>query len=124
MAFVIFFACRSWNSPDYDWSVAHRLRYAASTVIAAPLIAMAFASHDESITSERNFFGVLQVLKDERGRRLIHGSTIHGMQLNGPLDAEPTTYYGNKVVLDWCYWQTKGRIEISISVWSALGVAF
>ena len=96
MAFVIFFACRSWNSPDYDWSVAHRLRYAALTVIAAPLIAMAFASHDELIASERNFFGVLQVLKDERGMRLIHGSTIHGMQLNGPLDAEPTTYYGKQ----------------------------
>jgi spermidine synthase len=96
MAFVIFFACRSWNRPDYDWSIAHRLRYAALSVIAAPLIAMAFASHDVSIASERNFFGVLQVLKDERGLRLIHGNTVHGMQLTGAKSSEPTTYYGEQ----------------------------
>lgn len=96
MAFLIFFACRSWTQPDYDWSIAHRLRYAALSVVAAPLIAMSFASHDESIASERNFFGVLQVLKDDRGLRLIHGSTIHGMQLTGPNRYEPTTYYGTK----------------------------
>ena len=96
MAFIIFFASRSWSRPDYDWSVAHRLRFAALTVIAAPLIAVAFASHDESIASERNFFGVLQVLKDDRGLRLIHGSTIHGMQFTGPNHSEPTTYYGKE----------------------------
>ena len=33
------------------------------------------------IASERNFFGVLQVLRDEQGVRLVHGNTIHGMQL-------------------------------------------
>jgi len=59
LAFVIFFACRSWNRPDYDCSIAHRLKYATLTVIGAPLLAMSFASHDESIASERNFFGVL-----------------------------------------------------------------
>ena len=94
LAFIIFFACRSWSHPDYDWSIAHRLKYATLTVIAAPLLAMSFASHDESIASARNFFGVLQVLKDERGLRLVHGSTIHGMQLSGSRNTEPTTYYG------------------------------
>ncbi len=96
MAFVIFFACRSWSRPEYDWSIAHRLRYAALSVIAAPLIAMAFASHDESIASERNFFGVLKVLKDDSGLQLIHGSTIHGMQLTGSKSSVPTTYYGEQ----------------------------
>ena len=96
MAFVIFFACRSWSHPDYDWSIAHRLRYAALSVITAPLIAMAFASHDESIASERNFFGVLKVVKDDGGLQLIHGSTIHGMQLTGPNRSVPTTYYGEQ----------------------------
>jgi len=96
MAFVIFFACRSWSRPDYDWSIAHRLRYAALSVITAPLIAMAFASHDESIASERNFFGVLKVVKDDGGLQLIHGSTIHGMQLTGPNRSVPTTYYGEQ----------------------------
>ena len=90
MAFVIFFACRSWSRPDYDWSIAHRLRYAALSVIAAPLIAMAFASHDESIAPERNFFGVLKVLKDDSCLQLIHGSTIHGTQLTGSKSSVPT----------------------------------
>lgn len=96
MAFVIFFAYRNWSRPDYDWSIAHRLRYAAISVIAAPLIAMAFAPHDELIASERNFFGVLKVVKDDSGLKLIHGSTIHGMQLTGPRSSVPTTYYGEQ----------------------------
>jgi hypothetical protein len=62
----------------------------------APLIAMAVAPQDETIASERNFFGVLQVIRDSRGLRLIHGSTIHGMQLSGDRSNEPTTYYGRQ----------------------------
>ena len=96
MAFMMFFACRSWTRPEYDWAAAHRLKYAACVVIIAPFIAMAFASHDETIASERNFFGVLQVLRDDRGLRLIHGSTIHGMQLTGVGRTQPTTYYGTQ----------------------------
>ena len=94
MAFLTFFACRSWKHPDYDWSVASRLKYPAMLLIASPMIAMSLASEGQSIASERNFFGVLQVLKDENGMRLIHGSTIHGMQLSNERSSEPTTYYG------------------------------
>ena len=96
MAFVIFFACRSWSRPDNGWSIAHRLRYPAFCVVAARLIAVTFASHDESITSNRNFFGVLKVLKDDSGLQLIHGSTIYEMQITSPKSSLPTTYYGEQ----------------------------
>lgn len=95
-AFLMFFACRGWRAAEYDWSAAYRLRYPAILLMVAPLVAMAVAPQDETIASERNFFGVLQVIRDGRGLRLVHGSTIHGMQLNGELRSEPTTYYGRQ----------------------------
>jgi hypothetical protein len=94
LAFVMFFASRRWSGVEYDWSAAYRLRYAAMALLTAPLLAIAVAPQDETVASERNFFGVLQVLRDQQGVRLVHGSTIHGMQLTGPQSAEPTTYYG------------------------------
>ncbi|MGI9474699.1 MAG: spermidine synthase [Rubripirellula sp.] len=95
-AFTMFFASRDWNRAAYDWTSAYRLRYATMGLMVAPLFAMAFAPQDETIASERNFFGVLQVLRDHRGLRLVHGSTIHGMQLDGERRNEPTTYYGRE----------------------------
>jgi hypothetical protein len=46
--------------------------------------------------SERTFFGVQQVLGDEGGRfhRLMHGTTLHGIQSTDPnLKTEPLSYY-------------------------------
>lgn len=94
LTFVLFFACRGWGIADYDWSAAYRLRFGAIGLAVAPLAAMALAPKDQTIASERNFFGVLQVLQDDQNVRLVHGSTIHGMQRRGEDHAEPTTYYG------------------------------
>jgi hypothetical protein len=41
----------------------------------------------------RNFFGVKSVLHDAQGWWLRHGSTLHGMQYEGPRHPEPTLYY-------------------------------
>lgn len=90
---LTFFACRGWKQTSYDWSAAYRLRYAAVALLVAPLLAIAFAKSDEVIASERNFFGVLQVLRDEQSVRLVHGTTIHGLQLIGGRASEPTCYY-------------------------------
>jgi hypothetical protein len=94
LTFMMFFACRGWKQTQYDWFAAYRLRFGAIVLLVAPMLAMHFAPQDETIASERNFFGVLQVLRDDRGVRLVHGSTIHGMQLLGDRSSEPTTYYG------------------------------
>lgn len=96
LTFVMFFACRSWNQTQYDWSAAYRLRFAAAIMVIVPPLAITLAPQDETVASERNFFGVLQVLRDDDGLRLVHGRTIHGMQLRGERNREPTTYYGRE----------------------------
>ncbi|QDT02652.1 spermidine synthase [Rubripirellula lacrimiformis] len=96
LSFLLFFACRGWSRTDYDWSVAYRLRFGAVALMALPMISMAMAPGDETITSKRNFFGTLEVLRDDVGIRLVHGSTIHGMQRSGEGAHEPTTYYGRQ----------------------------
>ena len=96
LSFVMYFAGRDWFAATYDWSAAYRLRFAALLLVVVPMLTMAMAPQDETIASRRNFFGVLQVLRDDAGVRLVHGSTIHGMQRNGSGAGEPTTYYGRK----------------------------
>jgi spermidine synthase len=96
MTFLMFFACKGWRQFRYDWSAAYRLRLAAVVLTVAPLLTIAVAPQDEIIASERNFFGVLHVIRDASGTRLVHGSTIHGMQRIAPFAEEPTTYYGRQ----------------------------
>ena len=96
LTLMMFFACQGWKEPKYDWSAAYRLRFGALILLVAPLLAIWAAPQDETIASERNFFGVLQVLRDDQGVRLVHGSTIHGMQLAGDRHNQPTTYYGTE----------------------------
>ncbi|MCG8652191.1 MAG: hypothetical protein MI861_20295, partial [Pirellulales bacterium] len=93
---IVYFACRGWNRPNYDWSAAQRLKVPAMGLMVAPLLTVTLAPRDQTIASERNFFGVLAVLKNDQGLRLVHGSTIHGMQRLGPDADQPTTYYGRQ----------------------------
>ena len=93
LIFVLFVAVRGWKTPDYDWGRVYRLRYFAVALVALPMIGLTINSGDETIASERNFFGMLRVLKDENGLSLVHGSTIHGMQRTGENANQPTTYY-------------------------------
>jgi hypothetical protein len=93
LSFVMLFVCRGWSKTEYDWAAASRLKFSATAMAIIPLIALTLAPQEEVITSERNFFGVLKVERHELGVRLVHGSTIHGMQLSGDRSAQPTTYY-------------------------------
>ena len=93
MIFVLFFAVEGWKRPTYDWGRAYRLRYFAMAIVVMPFLMFLNGSGDKTIASERNFFGMLRVLKDHDGLHLVHGSTIHGMQRLGPHANQPTTYY-------------------------------
>ena len=66
--------------------------------VAAVMIGATIARVDESpvLFSERTFFGIQQVLGDPAGRfhRLMHGTTLHGIQSTDPaLKTEPLSYY-------------------------------
>lgn len=71
-------------------------------VFALSLAALMFASipylnaSTQTLATERNFFGVWRVTTNpnEEFRRLYHGSTVHGVQLNDPArKCEATSYY-------------------------------
>jgi hypothetical protein len=78
------------------------LSFRRPLVFALALASLMFASIPylnaavETIATERNFFGVWRVTTNpnEDFRRLYHGSTVHGVQLNDPArKCEPTSYY-------------------------------
>jgi hypothetical protein len=71
-------------------------------VFALALAALMFASipylnaSTQTLAAERNFFGVWRVTTNpnEQFRRLYHGSTVHGVQMNDPArKCEATSYY-------------------------------
>ena len=71
-----------------------------ATALALLLIAgLDFVDHQGPIMyRSRNFFGMLTIREDgaKRTRRLLHGATLHGLQLRGPTPADwqtPTLYY-------------------------------
>ncbi|MEM9587818.1 MAG: fused MFS/spermidine synthase [Planctomycetota bacterium] len=96
LAFILFFVCQGWRQSTYDWSAAERLRFGAIAVMVLPFVAVAVAPRNETLDSQRNFFGVLKVTRDDHGVRLVHGSTIHGIQRPGDFSGEPTSYYGRE----------------------------
>lgn len=67
---------------------------------------------NETLRTERNFFGVLRVLanRDTDTTLLLHGSTLHGSQYSAPdLRCEPTTYYHRQGPLGAIFEQYKMR---------------
>jgi hypothetical protein len=82
--------------------VSFVLSFHRPLVFALSLAALMFASIPylnasvETIATERNFFGVWRVTSNphEEFRRLYHGSTVHGVQLNDQeRKCEATSYY-------------------------------
>ena len=46
------------------------------------------------VLSTRSFYGVIRVFRQAGSRELVHGRTIHGAQLDPPMQRYPTAYYG------------------------------
>ncbi len=96
IAFVLYFATRTWNSQFYDWRFAGGFRLIAGLL---PVISIGAATQRKipnTIESSRNFFGVLRVEGHDQQTVMVHGQTIHGVQRSVPNQHEPTTYYGRQ----------------------------
>ena len=96
IAFVLYFATRTWNSQFYDWRFAGGFRLIAGLL---PVISIGAATQRKipnTIESSRNFFGVLRVEGHDHQTVMVHGQTIHGVQRSVPNQHEPTTYYGRQ----------------------------
>lgn len=105
------FACSFLRRPVRFGLSFGALLFAASSI---------FGHHMGILHRERNFFGVLIVSRDPNGpyHRLVHGTTLHGMQSLEPQQRrEPLTYYHRTgpighVFTDWVFPQRKRRIGI------------
>jgi hypothetical protein len=51
-------------------------------------------SFPEPYLSSRNFYGAVRVFRQAHATVLVHGRTVHGLQLDAPNDRVGTTYYG------------------------------
>jgi hypothetical protein len=94
LSLVVLFVRNGWTETESDWPAVKRLNFVAVALAVLPLASVLLTSREKTIASERNFFGVLRIKHDDIGTRLVHGNTIHGLQLYGERSSQPTTYYG------------------------------
>ena len=78
----------------FDLRRVRRLRggFAALSLLAAWMLSDAGPAGVQA--SSRNFFGVLRVVRFDDCTGMMHGRTLHGLQIDAPAALQPTTYYG------------------------------
>lgn len=91
-----FLAARSWLAKSCQWRSIQTMAYGVSALIVIASAWTLTTQRADTIAQERNFFGVLRVEQDHRRVQLVHGNTIHGVQLLGDRNTVPTSYYGTQ----------------------------
>jgi SAM-dependent methyltransferase len=71
-------------------------QFAAACVCAALVNAFGVFPGGRTLEARRSFFGVARVRQSGVRRRLVHGTTLHGMQITEPLNPHPLLYYDDK----------------------------
>ncbi|MEM6778391.1 MAG: fused MFS/spermidine synthase [Planctomycetota bacterium] len=93
---VTFLAARSWWTVSCDWKrTPHAVKLAVPVVLLL-IVASLTTEREDTIEQRRNFFGVLRVEQNDRRVKLVHGNTIHGIQIRGDDHATATSYYGTQ----------------------------
>ncbi|MCC9644606.1 fused MFS/spermidine synthase [Rhodopirellula sp. JC740] len=91
---VTFLASRSWLTTQCDWRMSKGIMGLIVGIIGLTAVVTTLTSRKDTIDQRRNFFGVLRVENDADRIQLVHGNTIHGIQLHGELSRTPTSYFG------------------------------
>lgn len=91
-----FLAARSWLTRTCNWRSIQTTACGVSAMILLVSAWTLTTERPDTIAQHRNFFGVLRVEKDHRRVQLVHGNTIHGVQLLGDRSEIPTSYYGTQ----------------------------
>ncbi|TWT89202.1 spermidine synthase [Neorhodopirellula pilleata] len=91
-----FLSARSWLATACDWRSTQTMACGVSVLILVVSGLTLTTRRADTVAQHRNFFGVLRVEKDDRRVQLVHGNTIHGVQLLGDRSATPTSYYGTQ----------------------------
>jgi len=93
---VIWMSARSWTATACRWSDSKTATRIAAAAVCLFLLATLLTERSETIDRRRNFFGVLRVEANPRRVQLVHGNTIHGIQMRGSDRTVPTSYYGRQ----------------------------
>ena len=68
-------------------------RWGLVLVVAVTFLALALDAPDQ-LYAERNFYGTVRVIETPSTHRMLHGTTLHGIQMTrSGLEREPTSYY-------------------------------
>lgn len=92
---ITFLASRSWMTTTCDWKLSKRINGLIVAIIGFTAVVTTLTNRTDTIDQRRNFFGVLRVENDAERVQLVHGNTIHGIQLHGPKRMTPTSYFGH-----------------------------
>ena len=73
------------------------LVFAASLLLLLACARLYTSTHESTIYQTRNFFGTWRIveIKGEKQRRVLHGTTIHGIQFTDERQCQPTSYFHN-----------------------------
>ncbi|WP_404310006.1 fused MFS/spermidine synthase [Neorhodopirellula lusitana] len=93
---MAFMNARTWMAKSCDWKSSRFLSVGISCLVLVVSGWTLANERSDTIDQRRNFFGVLRVEQDERRIQLVHGNTIHGVQLRGENHATATSYYGTQ----------------------------
>jgi hypothetical protein len=87
---ILFASLAAWQLPK---------QFAITCVCASLVNAFGVFPGGRTLEARRSFFGVARVRQAGARRRLVHGTTLHGMQIVDPLDPMPLLYYDTKAPL-------------------------
>lgn len=93
---VVWMSARSWTATSCQWARSKAATRTASVAVCLFLLVTLLTERSETIDRRRNFFGVLRVEANSNRVQLVHGNTIHGIQMRGEDHAVPTSYYGRQ----------------------------
>jgi spermidine synthase len=92
---ITFLASRSWLATTCDWKMSKGITGLIVAIIGFTAVVTTLTNRTDTIDQRRNFFGVLRVEDDADRIQLVHGNTVHGIQLHGPERMTPTSYFGH-----------------------------
>ena len=82
----------------------YNLRFVFASLVLITLIVFPIHSPDKRLTRgetifiERNFFGTTRVVDNDRERYMLHGTTVHGLQLKEDM-MRTTGYYNDETAI-------------------------
>ncbi|MSP59158.1 MAG: hypothetical protein EXR72_02255 [Myxococcales bacterium] len=94
------------------WQLPGQFPLACATV--AGFVVLGFATDSRLLEARRSFFGVLRVSDDGDRRMMVHGTTLHGIQIIDPLERKPVAYYHPKAPMSAAVLAQKDGARIGV----------